>query len=88
MLKIKVDEKEYVLGTLSQGKLDQTALDLIVEKEFTVSHTGASSVYLTGYKTDAHEQDDEYPFLTVSILYDSVFKAFYFPLVVLDRLLN
>ena len=78
MLKIKVDEKEYVLGTLSQGKLDQTALDLIVEKEFTVSHTGASSVYLTGYKTDAHEQeDDEYPFFAVNILYDYVFKGFY-----------
>ena len=76
MLKIKVDGKEYVLGTLSQGKLDQTALDLIVEKEFTVSHTGASSVYLTGYKTDAHEHDDEYPFLLLIYLMTTCSKLF------------
>ncbi|KAH7285518.1 hypothetical protein KP509_33G031600 [Ceratopteris richardii] len=58
ILKVKVGTNEVVVGTLSQGKCDQTALDLIFEKDFVLSHTGSGSVYFCGYKTDAVRDED------------------------------
>ena len=60
VLKLTVDGSEFVIATLSAGKCEQTTLDLILDREFLISHNGSSSVYLTGYKTDAVR--DEYPF--------------------------
>ncbi|MCO5547036.1 hypothetical protein L7F22_000477 [Adiantum nelumboides] len=58
VLKVKVGANEVVVGTLSQGKCDQTTLDLIFEKDFVLSHNSSGSVYFCGYKTDAVRDDD------------------------------
>jgi hypothetical protein len=64
LLKLAVDGSEFAIATLCAGKCDQIALDLILDREFSVSHDGAGSVYLTGYKTEAVR--DVYPSRSVS----------------------
>lgn len=59
VIRVKVDEMEVVLGTLSQGKCDQMSLDLIFDREISLFHNGSSSIYLSGYRTEA--APDEYP---------------------------
>ncbi|KAK0585284.1 hypothetical protein LWI29_026240 [Acer saccharum] len=63
-LYIKVNDKKLVLGTLSAEKFPQLSFDLVVEKEFELSHNWKiGSIYFTGYKihvdegTDAEEDD-------------------------------
>lgn len=47
---------EIVLGTLSEGKCDQMHLDLVFDRDFTISHNSkSSSVYICGYRTEAPE---------------------------------
>ncbi|KAI5077490.1 hypothetical protein GOP47_0007314 [Adiantum capillus-veneris] len=58
VLKVKVGSNQVIVGTLSQGKCDQTTLDLIFEKDFVLSHNSSGSVYFCGYKTDAVRDDD------------------------------
>ena len=59
VLKVQVDDSEVVLGTLSEGKCDQMPLDLVFDREFTVSHnSSSSSVYICGYRTEGPEYDD------------------------------
>lgn len=54
-----VDEKEIVIGTLSVEKAPQIMFDLVLEKDFTLSHGWKDgSLYFCGY-TAAAEQ--EYP---------------------------
>ncbi|XP_044481283.1 histone deacetylase HDT1-like isoform X2 [Mangifera indica] len=50
-LYLKVDDKKLVLGTLSPLKLPQLSFDLVLEKDFELSHNWKNgSVYFTGYK--------------------------------------
>lgn len=59
ILKVHIDDSEVLLGTLSEGKCDQMPLDLVFDREFIVSHNGASSsVYLCGYRTEGPPEDD------------------------------
>ncbi|KAL2623990.1 hypothetical protein R1flu_008235 [Riccia fluitans] len=59
VLRVETGGKSIVLGTLSSGKCDQMALDLIFDREFKLSHTGASSsVYFCGYKTEKGDPED------------------------------
>lgn len=59
VIRVKVGDIEVVLGTLSQGKCDQMAMDLIFDTDFSIFHNGSSSIYLSGYKTEA--SGEEYP---------------------------
>lgn len=56
-MKVNVDlNNEIVLGTLSEGKCDQMLLDLVFDRDFTISHNSkSSSVYICGYRTGAPE---------------------------------
>ncbi|KAJ0087595.1 hypothetical protein Patl1_32366 [Pistacia atlantica] len=59
-LYLKVDDKKLVLGTLSTLKLPQLSFDLVLEKDFELSHNWKNgSVYFTGYKV---KMDEGYPF--------------------------
>ncbi|KAG6545938.1 hypothetical protein Mapa_012598 [Marchantia paleacea] len=59
VLRVETGGKDVVLGTLSSGKCDQMALDLIFDREFKLSHTGTScSVYFCGYKTEKGEPEE------------------------------
>ncbi|KAL1060816.1 hypothetical protein V6Z11_1Z067800 [Gossypium hirsutum] len=51
--------QKFVVGTLSQEKCPQIALDLVLHDKFELSHTGKNgSVYVTGYYVDT-SQDTE-----------------------------
>jgi hypothetical protein len=43
-----------VLGTLVKSTCDQIHLDLVVDKDFTLEHSGSSSIFVAGYMT-AHD---------------------------------
>lgn len=60
VLYLKVGDQKFVLGTLSREKIPQVSLELVLEKEFELSHNSKSaSVYFCGYK--AYYPGDEYP---------------------------
>ena len=59
---MKVEDDEIIIGTLSQEKCDQMTVDLIFEDEFVLSHSGSSSVFFCGYRTNA-VGEEEYPCL-------------------------
>jgi len=61
-VKVSVDPTiEIVLGTLSEGKCDQMHLDLVFDRDFTISHNSkSSSVYICGYRTEAPEGNHLY----------------------------
>jgi len=61
VVKVSVEpHNEIVLGTLVEGKCDQMHLDLVFDRDFTISHTGkTSSVYICGYRTEAPEEEDD-----------------------------
>lgn len=55
---LKVGEQKLVLGTLNRDKIPQISLDIVLEKEFELSHNSkAASVHFCGYK--AFYEDDE-----------------------------
>ncbi|KAL5743131.1 hypothetical protein ACOSP7_029863 [Xanthoceras sorbifolium] len=59
-LYMKVNDKKLVLGTLSAEKFPQLGFDLVVEKDFELSHNWKNgSVFFTGYKIHV---DEGYPF--------------------------
>lgn len=58
---LKVGEQKLVLGTLTKDKIPQISLDIVLEKEFELSHNSkAASVHFCGYKA-YYEDNDEYP---------------------------
>ncbi|CAO3610218.1 unnamed protein product [Cunninghamella blakesleeana] len=66
-LRIKVDDREFCLCSLTPGKLDQQLLDLIIVKgeEVALSITGENTIHLTGnylheYDEEDEEDDEEY----------------------------
>lgn len=57
---MKVGEQKFVLGTLSREKIPQISLELVLEKEFELSHNSKNaSVHFCGYK--AYYDADKYP---------------------------
>ncbi|KAG4972214.1 hypothetical protein JHK84_038293 [Glycine max] len=77
VLYMKVGEQKFVLGTLSREKIPQISLELVLEKEFELSHSSKSaSVHFCGYKayydadnsdedefTDSDEDDEDVPLI-------------------------
>lgn len=58
---MKVGEQKFVLGTLSREKIPQISLELVLEKEFELSHNSKNaSVHFCGYKA-FYDAGDEYP---------------------------
>ena len=56
---LKVGEQKFVLGTLNREKIPQISLDLVLDKEFEISHNSKNaSVHFVGYKALL---PDEYP---------------------------
>lgn len=59
-LYLKVDDKKLVIGTLSAQKYPQLSFDLVIEKDFELSHNWENgSVYFTGYKLRTEGTDDD-----------------------------
>lgn len=59
VISVKIDDKKFVLGTLSSDKFPHLFLDLVFEKEFELSHNLKNgSVHFCGYQTLI----GEYPF--------------------------
>nr|KJB16654.1 hypothetical protein B456_002G242800 [Gossypium raimondii] len=58
-LYLKFKNEKFVVGTLSQEKCPQIALDLVLHDKFELSHTGKNgSVYVTGYYVDTSQGSD------------------------------
>ncbi|KAL8263335.1 hypothetical protein R6Q59_024684 [Mikania micrantha] len=58
-LYINIDEKNLVLGTLNSERLPQQLFDLVIDKDFQLSHNWKNgSVYFYGYMAD---QPADYP---------------------------
>ncbi|CAI5462728.1 unnamed protein product [Closterium sp. Yama58-4] len=49
-----------VLGTLVKGKVDQMSLDLVLDRPFSLFHSGSHSIFFSGYKTRDGGDDDDY----------------------------
>ncbi|MBA0760590.1 hypothetical protein Gotri_023322, partial [Gossypium trilobum] len=58
-LYLKFKNEKFLVGTLSQEKCPQIALDLVLHDKFELSHTGKNgSVYVTGYYVDTSQGSD------------------------------
>ncbi|KAK8712022.1 hypothetical protein V6N13_147274 [Hibiscus sabdariffa] len=56
---LKFNNQKFVIGTLSQEKLPQMQLDLVLDGKFELSHTWKSgSIYFTGYYVDTSQGGD------------------------------
>ncbi|CAI5462254.1 unnamed protein product [Closterium sp. Yama58-4] len=49
-----------VLGTLVKGKVDQMSLDLVLDRPFSLFHSGSHSIFFSGYKTRDGGDDEHY----------------------------
>ncbi|KAL3828536.1 hypothetical protein ACJIZ3_017338 [Penstemon smallii] len=59
-LRLKIDDKNFVIGTLAVEDRTQIAFDLVFEKEFELSHDYKNgSVYFLGYIADDPVSDGE-----------------------------
>ncbi|XP_022892203.1 histone deacetylase HDT1-like [Olea europaea var. sylvestris] len=59
-IRMKLDEDEYVIGTLSAEDRPQMMLDLVIERKFELSHDWKSgSVYFIGSIADDQIQDEQ-----------------------------
>ncbi|KAL1819038.1 hypothetical protein ACET3Z_013907 [Daucus carota] len=59
-VRLQVDDKKYVIGTLSVEKAPQIMFDLVLEKDFTLSHDWKDgSLYFCGYTAAAEGDDDD-----------------------------
>lgn len=61
-LRVNINDKKFVVGSLSEDKFPQINFDLVFEKEFELSHDWKNgSVYFCGYMADHSydEQDDD-----------------------------
>ncbi|XP_058773725.1 histone deacetylase HDT1-like [Vicia villosa] len=57
---LKVGDQKLVLGTLNREKIPQTTLELVLDKEFELSHSSkTSSVHFCGYKAYYPDNDSE-----------------------------
>ncbi|CAL0324181.1 unnamed protein product [Lupinus luteus] len=62
VLHLKVGDQKIVLGTLSRDKIPQTTLEVVLDKEFELSHSSkSSSVFFCGYKALIPDEE-EYPY--------------------------
>ncbi|KAJ1401752.1 Zinc finger C2H2-type [Sesbania bispinosa] len=51
VLYLKVGDQKFVLGTLSRDKIPQISLEIVLDKEFELSHNSkTASVHFCGYK--------------------------------------
>lgn len=63
ILSLKVGDQKFVLGTLNREKIPQVSLELVLDKEFELSHNSKNaSVHFCGYKAyypgdDSEEED-------------------------------
>ncbi|KAE9616729.1 hypothetical protein Lal_00034468 [Lupinus albus] len=73
IISLKVDDKKFVLGSLTRDGIPQFSLDLYLDSEFELSHNSKnSSVYFSGYKvendfdnvSDFSDSDEDIPLLT------------------------
>nr|KJB16655.1 hypothetical protein B456_002G242800 [Gossypium raimondii] len=71
-LYLKFKNEKFVVGTLSQEKCPQIALDLVLHDKFELSHTGKNgSVYVTGYYVDTSqdtESEEDLPEPTMNLV--------------------
>ncbi|KAG8504093.1 hypothetical protein CXB51_002399 [Gossypium anomalum] len=71
-LYLKFKNQKFVVGTLSQEKCPQIALDLVLHDKFELSHTWKNgSVYVTGYYVDTSqdtESEEELPEPTMNLV--------------------
>ncbi|KAL9992826.1 putative histone deacetylase [Helianthus debilis subsp. tardiflorus] len=68
-VKININEKEFVVGTLSSERAPQIIFDLVFEQDLELSHGWKDgSVYFCGYIAD-NPIDDEYPLFMIYILF-------------------
>lgn len=68
VLYLKFDDQKFVLGTLSKDNLPQISFDLVLEKEFELSHNSKNgSVFFCGYKAEI--PDEEYPLSFLTFLF-------------------
>ncbi|XP_004487531.1 histone deacetylase HDT1 [Cicer arietinum] len=60
VLFLKVGDKKLVLGTLIKDKIPQTSLELVLDKDFELSHNSKSaSVHFCGYKAYYPGEDSD-----------------------------
>ncbi len=48
---VKTREGRFAIGTLEKGRVEHFQVDYMADANMTFSHTGASSVFITGYKS-------------------------------------
>ncbi|XP_047313325.1 histone deacetylase HDT1-like [Impatiens glandulifera] len=63
-LRVKIEEKEFILGSLSAEIIPHVTFDLVFEKEFELSHDCKNgSVYFCGYLEEIMtEEHDDFPY--------------------------
>ncbi|KAL6516733.1 hypothetical protein OROGR_020038 [Orobanche gracilis] len=58
-LRLRIDDKNFIMGALSDGRA-QVMFDLVIQKEFELSHDWKNgSVYFMGYVADEVDSDDD-----------------------------
>jgi hypothetical protein len=73
---VKVGEQKLVLGTLLKDKIPQISLELVLDKEFELSHNSkTASVHFFGYRA-LFPGDYEYPSSFVYIIAWNFFNIF------------
>lgn len=66
-LYVTVGQDKLLIGTLSHERFPQLATEIVLERNFALSHTWKNgSVFFSGYKVDA--SDDPYPLLFEHLL--------------------
>ncbi|XP_057457885.1 histone deacetylase HDT1-like [Lotus japonicus] len=63
VLSLKVGDQKFVLGTLNREKIPQVSLELVLDREFELSHNSkTASVHFCGYKAyyPADESEDDF----------------------------
>ncbi|KAL6537952.1 hypothetical protein OROHE_012239 [Orobanche hederae] len=59
-LRVKIDDKNFVIGALSADARPQVSFDLVFEKEFELSHDWKNgSVHFMGYVANELDSDDD-----------------------------
>ncbi|XP_028756819.1 histone deacetylase HDT1-like [Neltuma alba] len=60
VLYLKFDDQKFVLGTLSKDSFPQISFDLVLEKEFELSHNSKNvSVFFCGYKAELPDEEGD-----------------------------
>lgn len=69
VLYLKIDDKTFVIGTLSKDNIPQISFDVVLEKKFELSHNSKSAtVFFIGYKAEIPDEEYPLPFITLFIL--------------------